>query len=55
MTAKVINLCDYRKSKNDERRLKSVKGLDFPDDFSPFIGMYNDILDAIENTDELEE
>jgi hypothetical protein len=41
MTAKVISLCDYRKSKDAEKRSKNVRGLGFPDDFSPFVG-YDD-------------
>lgn len=32
MTAKVISLCDYRKSKQEERRLTSAKGRGSPKD-----------------------
>jgi hypothetical protein len=42
MTAKVISLCDYRKSKDAEKRSKNVRGLGFPDDFSPFLMMQFD-------------
>jgi hypothetical protein len=38
MTAKVISLCDYRKSKDAEKRSRNVRGLGFPSDFSPFNG-----------------
>lgn len=38
MTAKVISLCDYRKSRDAEKRSRSVRGLGFPDDFTPFKG-----------------
>jgi hypothetical protein len=41
MTAKVISLCEYRKSKDAEKRSKNVRGLGFPDTFSPFEG-YDD-------------
>ena len=38
MTAKVISLCDYRKSKDAEKRSRNVRGLGFPNDFDPFGG-----------------
>jgi hypothetical protein len=41
MTAKVISLCDYRKSRDAEKRSRNVRGLGFPDHFSPFTG-YDD-------------
>ena len=38
MTAKVISLCDYRRNRDAEKRSKNVRGLGFPDDFTPFLG-----------------
>ena len=33
VTAEVISLCDYRKSKQDESKLKNVSGLGYPNDY----------------------
>jgi hypothetical protein len=49
VAAEVISLCDYRKSRQEEKRLKSVKSKGFPDDldFGPddptedWLGLFN--------------
>lgn len=38
MSAKVIDLADYRRKKAAERGGKRLRGLGFPEDFSPFNG-----------------
>jgi len=38
VSAQVINLEEYRRKKQDEKSAKKLKGLGFPDDFSPFTG-----------------
>jgi len=38
MSAKVIDLDEYRRKKAAEKSGKSLRGLGLPDDFSPFVG-----------------
>lgn len=36
MTAKVIDLAEYRKRKQDGNAVKRLRGRGFPEDYSPF-------------------
>ena len=48
MSAKVIDLIEYRKRKQEESAGKRLRGLGFPDDFNPFEGgLDTDFLESL--------